>query len=238
MLVFYLNQDRETDSVMIFLHIPKTGGNTFNVIINKPYTERDCVVRLGDLDDLTMEELKRLEMVRGHMYFGVHQKLPQKKLNYITLVRNPIERVISFFYYMGSLNNPDIETRDQFNKTSLYEFVTEESNNQFNLQTNILAGSDLRPDTSETLEAAKNNLTKYFSLVGITERYDETLQVLQRKLGWEIDVQNKCNVTANKPALREISNEIIEIIKSKSVMDSVLYQFANQLLDEQLGKLK
>ncbi len=241
MNVFYLNQNKETDNVIIFLHIPKTGGNTLNVIINKPYTDNDCLVRLGDVDDLSIEELKQIEMVRGHMSFGIHKKLPQTNSTYITLIRNPIERVVSFYYYMGSENNLDIETRDYFTKLTLYEFVTEPLNDQFNKQTNIIAGNEFIPEkleNKEMLETAKRNLKNFFSVVGITERFDETLIVLQEKFGFKINSFENYNVTPNRPDLEEIPDEIINIIKSKNEIDMDLYQFANQLLDEQLQSIK
>lgn len=234
MLVFYLNPDRATERVTIFMHMPKTGGNTFNVILNKPFTDIDCIVRLGAIEDLTMEELQRTEMVRGHMHFGLHTRLPQKQFDYITFVRNPIERVISYFYYMGSSNNLDNETRELFNKIPLEDFVMDEPNNQFNLQTNLLAGLEVEPDTTEALALAKANLRNWFSIVGVTERYHDSLRVWQQKFRWQVQIGDRRNVTADRPALSEIPEEIIELIRGKSRLDLELHQFANQLLDEEL----
>ncbi len=54
-----------------------------------------------------------------------------------------------------------------------------------NGQTRRLAG-DWNPDANRNtlLSSAKSNLEKHFSVVGLTEKFDETLILLGRVLGW------------------------------------------------------
>lgn len=52
--------------------------------------------------------------------------------------------------------------------------------------------------------------------------------------GWKIYKYEKKNVTKDRLTVKEISNEIIKIIKRKNQKDIKLYKFANTLLDEQL----
>jgi hypothetical protein len=215
-----INSEKEIDSIVIFLHIPKTGGGTLNQIINR-------------------QNQKKIKIV-GHRFFGVHKEFSKINFTYITLLRNPVERVISLFFYC--CNNSSIGTREWFSNITLADFVTNEEYDfckclhwvcsTANLQTRMISGK-----VEADLEMAKNNLKNYFSVVGITERYDESLKVLQKKLGWEINGYSKVNVTSNRPALAEIPAEIIEIIKSKNEKDLELYQFANQLLDEELQSI-
>jgi hypothetical protein len=216
-----INSEKEIDSIVIFLHIPKTGGCTLDQIINR-------------------QNQKKIKLV-GHQFFGVHKNFPQINFTYITLLRNPVERVISLFYCC--CNHSSIRLRKWFSNITLSDFVSNEEYDYFkslergifstaNLQTRMISGKD-----EADLEMAKNNLKNYFSVVGITERYDESLKVFQKKLGWEINGYSKANVTPNKPALAEIPAEIIEIIKSKNEKDFELYQFANQLLDEELQSI-
>lgn len=245
----FLNREKETDSVNIFLHMPRSGGTTFSEIIQKQYHSNICIWKASVLDgffcnlnDLTTEEQKRIEIIYGHMFFGVHKRLPQTNFTYITFIRDPIERVISNYYFCRDCII-DMNLRNLFNNMTLYDYATSTHwnlNNDMgywpgstvNLQTRMLAGN-----TEDDLETAKYNLKNYFSVVGTTERYDETLKVLQRKLDWDIGDFKKRNVVPNRPALEEVPDEIIGIIKSKNEKDVALHQFANQLLDEQLHSL-
>jgi hypothetical protein len=217
-----INSEKEIDSIVIFLHIPKTGGGTLSQIINR-------------------QNQKKIKLV-GHRFFGVHKNCPQINFTYITLLRNPVERLISLFYFCCNAIRTN-EIRDWFRNTTLADYVTNEEcdfckslpwgYSTANLQTRMISGKVVEAD----LEMAKNNLKNYFSVVGITERFDESLKVFQKKLGWKINGYSKENVTPNKPALAEIPAEIIEIIKSKNEKDLELYQFANQLLDEELKSI-
>ena len=84
---------------LIFLHIPKTAGTTLNRIIEwqynplsiftiDPYGIRATAERLQELPE---ERRRRLRMVRGHCYYGLHKLLPQGA-TYITMLRDPVKR--------------------------------------------------------------------------------------------------------------------------------------------------
>lgn len=233
-----LNKEKETDQVLLFLHLPKSGGNTFYGIISGQKRYRaTCDILNCNVYDLTPEEKKRVEMVYGHMAFGVHEQLPQADFAYITFLRHPIDRVISHYYFHRGITDPTNPLGEMFNNMTLYEYVTSAEWNDnpavaastVNIQTRMLTET-----MEDNLETAKNNLLRHFTVVGTTERFDETLSVLEKKLGWEIEAYEKVNVTSVRPALEEIPREIIEIIKSKNEHDLALYHLANQLLDEQL----
>lgn len=238
-----INNKKETDRVLLFLHLPKSGGNTFyDIISGQKRYQSTCDMRNCNVYDLTPDEKRRVEMVYGHMAFGVHKQLPQSNFAYITFLRHPIDRVISHYYFHRGITDPSNALGEIFNNMTLYDYVTSKEWNDnplyvaastVNIQTRLLTET-----MDDNLETAKNNLIKHFTVVGTTERFDETLSVLEKKLGWEIEAYEKKNVTTVRPALEEIPVEIIEIIKSKNEHDLALYQFANQLLDKQLPKIK
>lgn len=229
------NREKETNNVIIFVHIPKTGGLTLYSIIDNQYKDY-CHIRgpVHEIVTLKDEEKKRIEVLRGHFQFGIHNDLPQKEYTYMTILRNPIEQVISHFYEIRSSKTHSL--CGICNEITLLEYVTSDRFfcNTVNQQTRHIAGNKYQDD----LETAKCNLKKYFSVVGITERYDETLYIIEKKLGWKIDNYQRLNVSTNKPPIEEIPKNIIEIIKEKNQKDIELYELANRLLDEQLQILK
>lgn len=238
-----LDKEKETDQVLIFLHLPKSGGNTFyDIISSQKRYQSTCDMRNCNVYDLTPEETKRLEMVYGHMAFGIHKQLPQSNFAYITFLRHPIDRVVSHYYFHRGIKDPNNVLGEMFNCMTLYDYVTSaewDDNPVYVAASTVNIQTRLLTDTMEdNCEAAKNNLIKYFTVVGTTERFDDTLSVLEKKLGWEIETYEKRNVTVDRPALAEVPKEIIEIIKRKNEHDIALYQLANQLLDEQLRTTK
>ena len=98
---------RETDKTVIFLHVPKTAGTTLNRLIEWEYPllqiySVDPVLfnwSYKHLRSLSPTRLKRFRIFKGHMVFGLHEILPQKA-TYITVLRDPVDRVISAFYFM------------------------------------------------------------------------------------------------------------------------------------------
>ena len=98
-----------TNEAVIFLHLPKTAGTTVNRLIEWEYRlsemySIDPVLfewSAAHLRKLTRDRLKKIRMFKGHMLFGLHEVLPQPA-TYITVLRDPVDRVISAFYFMRS----------------------------------------------------------------------------------------------------------------------------------------
>ncbi|WP_051428308.1 sulfotransferase family 2 domain-containing protein [Bacillus sp. J33] len=85
--------------VLIFMHIPKTGGTTLSRIIDMQYkpneiyrTYKNVVKAQGKMTD------NNIRCIQGHDYFGIHKQI-NKPFKYVTLLRDPVERVISNYYY-------------------------------------------------------------------------------------------------------------------------------------------
>lgn len=237
-----INKNKETNKVIIFLHIPKTAGKTLNGIIENQYKDFSYIKSpfwwkmpfSNYLDGFSTEEMRKIEVLRGHFHFGIHKLIPQKNYTYITILRDPIEQVISHFYYIRSRKTH--RQYDILNKITFNEFIT---NDKFdfithNMQTRYIAGKNYE----DNLEEAKNNLKKFFSIVGITERFDETLFVMNKTLSWKIYKYKTKNVTPNKPSIKEISDLTINILKKINRKDIELYKLANTLLDNQIKQLK
>src|SRR5216683_7885806 len=94
------------DQALIFLHLPKCGGTTLNRIIEWEYNP----LRIFSVDPSffrwSYQKLKRLSpqrlsafrVFKGHMPFGIHQRLTHPA-TYITVMRDPIDRAISEYYF-------------------------------------------------------------------------------------------------------------------------------------------
>jgi hypothetical protein len=69
-------------------------------------------------------------------------------------------------------------------------------------------------------------LRNYFSLVLITERYEESVNLIEKTFQWKNITRLWENPTKNKTSLSDISPQTIESIKRMNSLDIELYNFA------------
>src|SRR2546426_12314755 len=104
------NNGGNSRPTVIFLHIPKAAGSTFSSVLEarfdpkRTFIVRDSVRDVERLKGLTEAERAQLQLITGHLPYGIHEHLSQP-FEYITILRNPVERMISHYYYV--LRSPD-----------------------------------------------------------------------------------------------------------------------------------
>src|SRR5690349_15074435 len=162
---------KTADETVIFLHVPKTGGTTLQHILrgcyprNQIWTFKDAGRdrQIEKFKQLSAEKRQGYRLIQGHLSFGFHRHLSGDSI-YITLLREPVARALSFYYYARS--QPDhylyrvLQDNDLTLKTLLKEH-TATTQELFNLQTRMIAGSDWgdgeRAADRTMLERAKEN---------------------------------------------------------------------------------
>jgi len=235
------------ERTVIFLHIPKTAGNTMYQII-----ERNCSRKAmyvfgidGGHDDfkcLSDDRKSELRVIGGHAGFGMHRFLPGPSV-YFTLFREPVERVISYYYY--ACRAPDTYAHNSIyaNRMGLKDFIASKQDAMVdNGQTRLLAGLESGHEvgfgqcTHDMLETAKRNLREHFAVVGLTEEFDATLILLKKAFGWQKLVYVQRNVSENRPQRDEIPQATLDAIAKVNVLDAELYQYARTLFEEQVRR--
>jgi hypothetical protein len=228
----------------IFLHIPKTAGTTLNHIMERHYPPHQ-IFSFGPVDgveaftELPLKQRHAFRLVRGHMPFGLHA-YARPPYRYFTMLRNPVERIISYYYFMLEQPEHYLYKPLHENKMGLEAFVASGwSTMAENAQTRMLSGVYHGPpgfgELGETvLAAAKRNLREQFVTVGLTERFDESLLLLRRHLSWDKIYYQRQNVTRKRPSRRQISAETLQIIRAHNQLDLELYDYARALMDAQI----
>lgn len=241
-----MKSNNRKEQTIIFLHIPKTGGVTLHSIIDNIYPVGNIYTidpakdekPLKKLKKLPHEEKRNIKVLRGHMGFGRHEVLPQT-CTYITMLRDPVDRIISHYYYVLQTLGHELHERVKLLKMDLKEYVTSGISRELNNgQTRVISGlkSDYHygENPQERLMTAKNNLRKYFSVIGLTEKYEETLILLKREFGWDWPFYRRVNVTKGKVARENIPASTIETIREYNQLDIELYDYAMKLFDEKI----
>jgi len=225
---------------LIFLHIPKTAGTTLNRIIEwqysplsiftmDPYRIRATPERLRKLSE---QRRRRLRVVRGHLYYGIHEFLPQGA-TYMTMLREPVARFFSSYYFIQRRPLHPMHRKVTTERIGVEDFIRLTPHRQ-NLQCSLIAG--IKNDGScdeRTLEKAKKNLVDSFSVVGICERFEESLVLFSEIFGWEVPFYENRKVAKNRP---RVEPSAVEMIKEHNRLDLELYEFGKQLFEESLRK--
>lgn len=232
---------REMDrKALIFLHIPKTAGTTLNRIIERqysplsiftmdPYRIRATPERLRKLSESRRSHLR---MVRGHMYYGIHELLPQGG-TYFTVLREPVARFFSSYYFIQRRPLHPMHRKVKTDKIGVEDFIRLTPRRQ-NLQCSLIAGikNDGTSD-ARVLDQAKENLEKSFSVVGISERFEESLMLMAQAFDWKIPFYENRKVSKTRP---QVDSGAVEMIREHNQLDLELYDFGKKLFEESLHK--
>lgn len=236
--------------LFIFLHVPKTAGTTMNTLLVTQYGQGH-VAFLHESNPWSTERLVQLcnaedspiKAISGHFPFGIHQ-LIDRPCTYFTFLRHPIEMLVSMYYYIR--RTPVVPTHEKVLTMSFREFAEspELEHLTTNLQTKYVTGMPNRFEHQSghqylswdpgpyppDLALAKEHLERFFSFVGITERFHESLTPLAKLFGWNKEVL-LCyeNATRNRPQVSELDPDAIELLIQKNQLDIQLYEFAQTM---------
>jgi hypothetical protein len=92
------------EKTIIFNHIPRTGGTTLRVILNRVYGEtnvffinsRNIPASLDEYNKLSQQEQARFKVISGHGALHFHPRQGNKFT--ITVLREPISLFISQYH--------------------------------------------------------------------------------------------------------------------------------------------
>ncbi len=220
----------------IFLHIPKAAGTTFIQVLERQFPRGTVLARhalgLNGLEpriaDIPGPERAKIRCLHGHFLHGVHAALPGPS-RYLTMLREPVDRHVSSYFF--ALQNPDAPrnrwVRERPTDLDGYLAVLEDEG-RLNRQTHLIAGPALPDEPTDVLARARLHLERDFDLVGLTERFDETLLLAWRRLGWRHILYRRVNVTRSRAPLSAISPAQRAAIERANALDIELYDFARR----------
>ena len=227
--------------LFIHLHIPKTGGTTLRDIIQRQYQSEKILMipKLDESEDILKEvstsQINQLKLIQGHLKYGIHNHF-HRRAKYFAIIRDPINRVLSTYYYVLSQKNNPQNLSTSNNQMTIYDYV-QSGVNPFliNGQTQLISGKTGNIDnpiikSEELFSLAKENIANDFLFLGITEMFDETILILKNMLGWHMPYYSIANRTKNKPNYDAVNPTIISFIKEHNQLDIKLYNFTKTSL--------
>ena len=118
--------------IYAFLHIPKTAGTIIASSLKKKYSPSQILVadsKFADLPNRTESyqdlidkvsalspvQKRQIKIICGHgVYYGIHRHFPEAEVKYFTIIREPLDRLVSHYnYYLTLLKNNSFPGRRQ-----------------------------------------------------------------------------------------------------------------------------
>jgi hypothetical protein len=222
---------------LVFLHLPKTAGTTLKAIIEGVYTPEKVLnlrVAQGGIRRLLAmrpDERAGYDVIAGHLDWRVTTLLPRASV--ITVLRDPVDRFLSWYFY--ALRNANAPLHDDLNADG-GDIDRAIASGRYATQYNIMTGM-LRDQTAtgpaEALASAKRNLASCAAF-GLSERFDESVRLMERVLRWPPTAWESRNVTANRPRVDDLGVDARAALEAGCGPDRELHAFATRLLDERL----
>jgi hypothetical protein len=247
-------------SLIAFVHIPKTAGTTLNSMLERQYSSDELhevmmrgmswiapeprlvprpLISLSKINRLksALRCPRRLRVIHGHFDLSILKLLPPDARCF-TLLRDPVERAISHYYHYRRMVADPVHALAM--RSTLAQWVDACGLVEMdNGQTRRLAGEMNLPCgrvTPSILERAKSNLAR-FAVVGLTERFEESLILLHHAFHWPLHRLPARNVGSGRPHRSEVGEETLRAIEDRNRFDRDLYRFASELFERALAKI-
>jgi FkbM family methyltransferase len=226
-----------------FVHVPNAAGAAVTSVLGDGYRAKAAVLAAGNYmkdPEGTMAKISgprvgRARVVVGHIPYGLFREHLPAGTRYVTLLREPIDRVLSHYYRHIHRTGTALDGRRPVTTDSIEEALEMRLFQITNLATRFLC-ADPSPSgglPASALDEAKANLEE-FALVGIEERLEESIVLLQRTLGLDLIPYEDSprDFHFERPAVDEISEEQRDLIAEANQLDLELYSFAQELFDD------
>jgi hypothetical protein len=224
--------------MLVSIHIPKTGGTSFNEILRANFRKVLGIAGPPDIHSflkMSPDERSSYPAAAGHMPFGIDRYVTVP-CRYVVFLRDPVDHALSSYYYV--LRTPTNPQHERASKMSLREYV--ESDVWWindNLQTRWLSQCDWpevvalqglarrSPCTAEDLRQAKANLDRC-EFVGLYDRFQECVRLCCDRFALKYTTIPHLNATVRRPAIDDLDPEVRTIIRERRRFDVELYEYA------------
>lgn len=221
----------------LFLHIQKTAGTSIIAAARRKYG--NDMTSHGDCWGRPPGAFSQIGFVSGHLGYNYAESLFDGRYSF-TFLRNPIERVLSMYYFCRERDANEFMIYKRANEFSLEVFLRAGFqdewvrkniwNNQVWQLAHGYAHLDARTivdfEPSELLNLAIEHLD-CFSYVGFTEQFDIDATEIFKALNLPSDGRlPKANVTIGRPAADEVSRIELDLLEELTELDRKLYAYA------------
>ena len=214
---------------LVFIHIPKTAGTFIREGLEQHYEKIGCAygtkpfANFSTMDGDQLAAFKTHEVLIGHESFHAFQTHLDRPATYFTVLRNPVDRLISYYNHLMT-HAPNFANH----KVTLLKFLENRSNYEIdNVQLRYLSGKPVKhPVGQAELDHAKSLIDNGVLHAGIKERLAETLERLPIFQGVKFDVSAPSNKSVFGFSRNSLTQTELDAIRARCFWDIKLYQHA------------
>ena len=209
----------------VYIHIPKTAGTKLRHVLMASYASVGCSYgtapfqRITSLDPGALARFRRHPAVIGHESYATFRRYLWDEARYIAVLRNPVDRVISYYNHAQS-HFPAYRER----KLSLLRFLDIGGPETSNLQTRYLRarGSDEAPEGRD-IDDILARIEAGHLTIGIQEHLEESLTGLGLT-GWRArSARGRINPSTFGFTRASLTEAEIAAIRARNALDFRLY---------------
>ena len=252
-----------TDNILFFIRLPKCASTSFVDLLQKLSTLTNFYMEFNPSGAYNWNQNEKITVARQcsrklflkkklvyarHFYFVNFTTFGLRNFTYVTIVRDPIDRVVSsyLYYHFSSKKHIQYILKTEHKNESLITCLHHQHEGcTHNLATKYFCGHEnwCKFGDKRALETAKRNLKRHFAVVGIMEEIELSVHVLRHLLPQFFVAGSERDAGAlTLPALnrneRRVSvteEERLEIARANAA-DIELYDYAVQLLHNQASQ--
>lgn len=221
---------------LLFEHIPKCGGTTVVNYLRSQYLDnriftvygKDTGKRISLFKSLSQEKRYNYDLIVSH---GAHQLRHYCHPDTLkaTILRDPVERIISHYYYVLRTPAHYLHKKVTENNMSLADYVTSdlcgELRNSYVARFLEIPADEVDKNADKCVARAQKIIKEEYSVTGILDRLHETMESLARSRNFHSKFKSrKLNVTTDRPTQQGIEKNVLCAIETTNALDVRLYQ--------------
>lgn len=229
----FLDVAHQPDALWFFVHIPKTAGSSVSVElggVRPPYVNigidygRDAgqhdVALNRTLEIAAATSLMTARSASGHVPAKFLSPIVKAKpdARFFTILRDPVQRVISDYVYQTTPAHPPFEEfKRRYPHIEAYVLDASEQDKMFF----FASGSR----TTRDFEASYKEIANRFCFIGLTELYDMSFNIITRLMGsGTLPRQFERRTSAEAKARIQLTPSLTALIRQTNPLDQQLYE--------------